>query len=122
MNNRNLIGAYGSLKTGFYNHGRCGEQIPAGETTVRGYMTLIHNSYPQLFLDDSEVEHEIELFIVDDLTLQQIHYMELGAGYEAVNISTPHREATIWVFTDKSKMRGRPIKAYTHEELENYSD
>lgn len=119
---RNLIATYGSLKRGFYNHGRCGEQVFVGETTIKGDMTLVYNAYPQLFLNDSGDTHEVELFMVDALTYTIINDMEIGAGYEPVHISTEHGDATMWVFTNKERMRGMPIKEYSHEVLEGVTD
>lgn len=118
----NKVAFYGSLKRGFYNHGRCGEQHYIGDTTIKGKMTLVYDSYPQLFLTDEGNEHEVEVFNVDDLTFRQIDIMERGAGYEAVHINTPYGEATMWVFTDENKMYGRPIDAYTEDLLEMVKD
>ena len=119
---RNLIATYGSLKRGFHNHNRCGEQVFVDEMKIKGEMTLVYNSYPQLYLNDDGDEHEVELFMVDALTFTMINNMEIGAGYTPVHILTPHGEATMWVFTDKDRMRGTPIKEYTHDLLEGVSD
>ena len=113
-----LIATYGSLKRGFYNHGRCGEQHYVGDTSVRGNMTLVYNAYPQLVLDEGGPEHVVEVFLVDDLTYQQIHYMELGAGYTEINTLTPYGEAVMWVINDPSKQHGVPIDAYTEDLFE----
>ena len=122
VENRNLIATYGSLKRGFHNHNRCGEQVFVGETKIKGEMTLVYNSYPQLYLNEDGDEHEVEVFMVDALTFTMINDMELGAGYTPVHILTPFGEATMWVFTDKDRMRGVPIKEYSHDLLEGVSD
>lgn len=109
-----LIATYGSLKRGFHNHNRCGEQIYVGDMAVTGVMTLVARSYPILVLHDEGDTHDVEVFKVDDITFQQINNMELGAGYHAINIATPYGEAVMWVY-DLINQYGMPIEKYTHE-------
>lgn len=118
MKTSRLIATYGSLKRGFYNHGRCGEQHFIGETKIKGHMTLVHGAYPQLVLSEEGPEHDVEVFLVDDLTYQQIHYMELGAGYTEIYINTPYGEAAMWVIERPEDQYGVPIDAYTEDLFE----
>jgi gamma-glutamylcyclotransferase (GGCT)/AIG2-like uncharacterized protein YtfP len=118
VQDRNLIAVYGSLKKGFYNHGRCGEQVPAGEMTIKGKMTLVANAYPKLFLTDEGDEHEVELYMVDAITFTMLNQMELGAGYTPIHISSPAGDATMWVIDSEERLTGVPIKEYSHDLFE----
>lgn len=116
------IAVYGSLKKGAYNY-RESMGEPIGHSTVRGSMFLA-SSYPVLYPPErSNPElvriHAIELYEISDESYQSIHSMEIGAGYEAVEMG----------FTDEDGkghvaviffMRGDGSKA-TRPFLEEYS-
>lgn len=84
-----IIGVYGSLKRGCYNHRRYGmEQYPVLATsTIKGAMDLVANSYPRLYPqgtygEDLEREHVLELYEVPDTLYSSLDMMETSAGYE----------------------------------------
>ena len=108
------IGVYGSLKEGYGNHPLIQGAEKLGETTVKGKMTLVYRSYPQLHLTDEEgaSEHVLEVYKVDDEVYSRCRMMELGAGYDEETISTDFGKVIIWVFNDESRMTGEPIEAY----------
>ncbi len=109
------IATYGSLKRGFYNHGRMGAQHYIGDMKVRGKMCLMFGSYPKLMLSDDGNEHDVEVFNVDNLTFELLDSMERGAGYTPINIHTPYGEAVMWVVTSEKQLNGTPIEAYTND-------
>lgn len=111
------IAVYGSLKRGFGNHTIIKDAPLIGKSSVRGYMTLVYKSYPQLFLDDNEREHEIEVYKVTPEQYAAIRRMELGAGYSEKKIETDLGQCIIYVFDSKDRMYGEPIEAYTREVL-----
>ena len=111
------IATYGSLKRGFFNHNRMGEQTYLGNTVIMGYMTLVYDAYPQLYLCEDGDTHEVEVFEVSDEAFQGLDMMEKGAGYSPIIVETPFGEATMWVYLRKENMGGKPIKGFTKELL-----
>lgn len=111
------IAVYGSLKRGFGNHSMIKSAPLMGTDKVRGYMTLVFKSYPQLYLDDNEREHEVEIYQVNEDQYRSVRAMELGAGYVEKEIELSVGKCYIYVFDSKSRMYGEPIDAYTREVL-----
>jgi gamma-glutamylcyclotransferase (GGCT)/AIG2-like uncharacterized protein YtfP len=120
------IGAYGSLKKGFYNH-PCLEGCPlVGESVIRGTMFLIGGSYPKLFdlgLFDPEYdrEHIIEIYEAPEAVYAQITGMERGAGYYEKVIKVDGKEVVVYLGNKEDAERfssmANYIEAYTHEVL-----
>jgi len=82
-----IIGVYGSLKEGFYNHDpymKGARKIM--DTKIFGAMELINGSYPMLFEDGRYPQfdriHDIEIYEIDDTMFEAIEYMELLSGYK----------------------------------------
>lgn len=115
-----LIGAYGSLKEGFYNHGALGLTAKlVGKSSVKGVMHL-RGSYPVLVhgKGDDALEHELEIYNISESAFNRIHHMELMAGYVEEELKTPFGVVTMWWMpkeglTDYDKW----IPAYTKEVL-----
>ena len=105
-----MIACYGSLRKGFHNHGRWGKMTLKGRSEVRGYMTLVYDSYPELVLDDSAESHEVEIYEVSDDTFDIINNVELSSGYTAVNFD---EDTTMWVISSKDRQQGKHIKSYS---------
>ncbi len=114
-----LIAVYGSLRQGFHNHERFGNMKHVGYSAIRGYMTLVYKSYPQLFLGESNTKdsHILELYEVDEAQFAQIDAMERGAGYSQHKLKTNGGEAIMWVIDDIRDMGGEYIKSYNHDVL-----
>jgi gamma-glutamylcyclotransferase (GGCT)/AIG2-like uncharacterized protein YtfP len=96
---------YGSLKRGFFNHGRMGPQKFVGPATAKGFTLVSLGPYPgAVRARGRRVFGEVY-----DLTSRQyedIERMERGAGYEPVRIRTRHGLVTIFVFTRERKLIG----------------
>lgn len=105
-----IIGTYGTLKRGEYNHERYGKNtlkfINTG-TILAG--TLYTNSkYPALTTGFHRQmnDHIIELFEVENDIFEMIRRMEEGAGYITVLKKVYFKEppsitAYVWLLTDK---------------------
>lgn len=117
---RQIIAVYGSLKNGFYNHSRLGEDaVFKGQWHVRGHMVLIGKSYPELKLDETGPLHALELYEVSYETFVQLNNMEVQAGYRANGMSvggvapgTDEAIATMWI-VDELDPHGTPIEEYS---------
>lgn len=105
------IAVYGSLKKGKYNHPMIENAEFVGDDKVKGYMTLVY-SYPQIMLTEEGDEHDIEVYLVDEMTYNHCHQMEIGAGYVEKRVPTKYGSAIMWVYEDKNKMSGHYITKY----------
>ena len=127
-----LIASYGSLRKGFHNHHRLGENaLYKGSTVIKGIMYLVSN-YPHFHLVEPEKEghtphplfdpkleefHHAEVYDISSEAYNEIDNMECGAGYINHIIETEFGPATIWINpNDPSKSEGlKYIEEYTQE-------
>jgi gamma-glutamylcyclotransferase (GGCT)/AIG2-like uncharacterized protein YtfP len=123
------IGAYGSLKYGFHNFERMGEQRLCGETTIKGTMLMFSN-YPYLFNclgSEYENEHQVEIYEVDDATYERIADMELGSGYHTEHINVDGNPVVLFIANPKPKdtlltLLGYRIMEYSLEAVREHYD
>ena len=134
MTNKIYIATYGSLKQGFYNHQRLGQnQTIIKKDKVTGYMFLA-NGYPLLFKNKPSenailADHEIEIYEVTKEAEQNIDRIEaLQYNKEIFETEINGKKETAFIYWTKpamsnwllSKLRPNgltPIKAYTKELL-----
>jgi gamma-glutamylcyclotransferase (GGCT)/AIG2-like uncharacterized protein YtfP len=83
-----IIGTYGSLKSGCYNHTRWGldKALRLPDRTIRGAMDLYAGMYPRLYsMGDAPAEYErdhvLEVYEIEDAIFDRIETMEYNAGY-----------------------------------------
>ncbi len=112
-----LIATYGSLRKGFHNHERFGKMELMGLSAIKGYMTLVYGSYPQLCLNSHRHEdnHVLEIYEVSEAQFAQIDAMERGAGYSTQLLDTKHGEAIMWVIADARDMGGTYISSFNKD-------
>ena len=130
----NIIGAYGSLKRGCYNHLPDKMQYIATVPIV-GAMDLYGRSYPRLYeagtYPDLDSAHDLELYLVSDRTFDMLNNMERSAGYLIHHITSPdilaaidgkwpnnNRVVTVWYMDPNFPIaRHNYIKSYPHHDL-----
>lgn len=79
----NLVGVYGSLKRGFYNHGFLGKAAYVGESWLSGFRMHSLGFFPGVvFSHDVEEKVLVEWYQVDDETLAELDVLE---GFQAQN-------------------------------------
>lgn len=103
-----LIGVYGTLKAGQYNHIRFGLQncIRQADSTIRGAMDLYAYSYPRLYADglypQYEQNHVLEVYEAYETLYNRLDTMERGAGYYTHTESLEDgRSVDIWLMDPK---------------------
>lgn len=134
MNSKIYIATYGSLKKGFYNHTRLGQnQTLIKKDKVKGYMYLA-NGYPLLFKEKPSenailAEHEIEIYEITkkvELHVDFIEALQYNKEIFKTKINGESIKANIYwtkpIMANSilSKLRPNgltPIKAYTMELL-----
>ena len=83
-----LVGVYGSLKKGKYNHSALKDCELVGTTKVKGTLYAV-SSYPAL-LDEGDNFYDLEVYkITDPILYQRIQRMEIGAGYIEKEVTSP---------------------------------
>jgi len=83
-----LFFIYGSLRKGCYNHSMIeGKSVFKGKAKILGYGLYSLGNYPALYPTNNVKDFVFgELYeITVDKMIQDIHNMELGAGYKLVN-------------------------------------
>jgi gamma-glutamylcyclotransferase (GGCT)/AIG2-like uncharacterized protein YtfP len=98
-NNMKYALFYGSLKQNHYNFGRCGDQKYIKTLQLDGYDLYSLGAYPGIVPGTGKLT--VELHEVDEKTLQNIRYMELGAGYEEKMIDIDGKPATLYIYKNK---------------------
>jgi gamma-glutamylcyclotransferase (GGCT)/AIG2-like uncharacterized protein YtfP len=118
------IAAYGSLKAGFHNFERMGEQKLVGSTTIKGAMFMFTN-YPYLFqcFGTIQDEHQAEIYEVNQNTFSRITMMELAAGYHLKTFEWQGKSVSMYIANNKpieelAGMMPYYIKEYTLDLLE----
>jgi gamma-glutamylcyclotransferase (GGCT)/AIG2-like uncharacterized protein YtfP len=113
---------YGSLKKGFHNNWRLGEDAKLlGEDVVVGAMYL-HFNYPKLYKPDTRqnaeyLAHKCEIWEIDASKYRRIHNMEMAERYEEDTITTliDPEVKIFWMPWSQFDANDMPIKEYTQE-------
>ena len=117
------IVCYGSLKSGFHNNYRLGQNAELVCTMeVRGSMYL-HKNYPKLYKPKENTENNVhlcEVWGLDEDCYEEILQMELNEGYIVENINTPAvKNAKIfWMPWEKFDNTDKPITRYDYTALD----
>ena len=92
-----LVGVYGSLKKGKYNHSALKDCELVGTTKVKGTLYAV-SSYPAL-LDEGDNFYDLEVYkITDPILYQRIQRMEIGAGYIEKEVTSPDIDGVYIVY------------------------
>lgn len=92
-----LVGVYGSLKKGKYNHSALEDCELVGTTKVKGTLYAV-SSYPAL-LDEGDNFYDLEVYkITDPILYQRIQRMEIGAGYIEKEVTSPDIDGVYIVY------------------------
>lgn len=100
------LAVYGTLKSNQRNHFFLEDSIFIGKGTVTGTMVVPKRwGYP-VFWPDGDSKIVVEVYEVDDVDMQQISRLEIGAGYHAEMIEVTLDDQTpisaqIWVYNQK---------------------
>lgn len=118
------IAVYGSLKKGFYNYReQMGE--PIGYSRIDGAMYLCY-SYPHLYRPehseaDTVREHSVEIYEVSNEVYDGIYSMEIGAGYDAVEMTLQSNtdgsihDVVVFYTSKETDYKRNWIESYTKE-------
>lgn len=99
-----VIAVYGSLKEGKYNHEHYLHGVDKlGDGIIHGTMYSL-GSYPALVKGGND-PHDVEFYEVDDSLYSRIERMEIGAGYDAIEVD--FNETTAIVFYSSEDMAER---------------
>ncbi len=99
-----IIGTYGSLKKGCYNHTRFAMDKSAkylGSTKIIGAMDLMMGSYPRLYPEgyykEKETSHDLEVYEITDSLFGVLDEMEHGAGYQQHTVDFSGTPVIVWL-------------------------
>lgn len=102
-----LIVVFGSLrkycKRG-YNFDACGQQEFIRFHELHGYDMYSLGAYPAICEGSGTIK--AELHRVSEITFQRINRMEIGAGYDALELDLPEGKATVYLFPAE-RLKGR---------------
>lgn len=112
---------YGSLKSGFHNNYRLGQNRQfIGHVNIVGCMYLHHN-YPKLYKPDPDKNiptaiHRCEIWAIDEDCYEEIVQMEKQAGYEVENLATQWTPETkiFWMPWKHFDKTDKPITRYDY--------
>lgn len=104
---------YGSLRSGMYNHSFHREGMEYHKTVViPGFKLFSLGAYPcAIFTGDGDDKLTVDLFTVTGSTEYNIYRMEIGAGYEYMEVPIDGKNFGIYVYptSSLSRLEGRNV-------------
>lgn len=115
---KNRVAVYGTLKKNKSNHGLMRGSFLGKGFVGKGY-SLYVDGLPYLVKDSSGVGCEVELYLVDDFTLENLDYLEGHPSFYkrekvwVTEFESGHKtEAYIYIYQGIIKKNLTPIKNY----------
>lgn len=117
MSNKYLVGVYGSLKKGYYNHRVLGDSKLLGTIKTNPAFTMYSlGPFPALSRNGNTAIH-MEIYEVDEQTLHRLYRLEGYSGtrgskhnmYDTMDIDTPYGKAEIFYMTNENHLRKHEV-------------